>query len=1506
MNISIPFIRRPIGTTLLAFGLALAGILAFNLMPVSPLPQIEFPTISIQATLPGAAPETMATSVATPLERQLGRIAGITEITSSSRLGTAQITLQFDLSRNINGAARDVQAAINAARSNLPADLPSNPTYKIVNPSDAPIIILALTSDTYSSGQMYDIASTILQQKLSQVNGVGQVIVGGSSLPAVRLELNPTALNKYGISLEQVRTAVAAANNNRPKGQLSDEMHSYIIMTNDQLFKAADYQPLIISYQNSAPIRLSDLGEVIDSVEDLRNAGLSNGKPSVLLIIFKQPGANIIGTVDNVKSALRNLKADIPAAIDLSVVMDRTTTIRASLKDVEFTLILAVCLVIWVIYLFLGNFRAALIPSVVVPLSLLGTFCVMYLCGFSLDNLSLMAMTIATGFVVDDAVVVLENISRHIEAGLKPIQAAILGAKEVGFTVLSMSASLIAVFIPILLMGGIVGRLFREFALTLSIAILMSMVVSLTVTPMMSAYILKPEKKGHHQGRVMNFMMRHYRQSLGWALRRPKFMLTLTAATIASDIFLFVIIPKGFFPQQDVGRIVASIQAQQDISFQALKQKLNDYVKIVKDDPAVETVVGFIGGNSASGNAGTMYISLKPLEERKLPIDDIMGRLRGKLAAIPGASVYMRATQDLVIGGRQSNALYQYTLTSYDLNELNTWAPRVLEKLATLPGIVDVNSDQLSNGKEVFVTIDRDAASRLGVSPQTIDNTLYDAFGQRQIAIMYTALNQYHVVMELAPQYWQRPETLDLIYAPSATNNQIPLSVVTKSKISNTLLLVNHQGQFPAATISFNLLPGYSLGQAVEMINEATTEIGMPKATMHGSFQGTAQAFQDSLSSQPLLILAALIAVYIVLGILYESTIHPITILSTLPSAGIGAMIALLLTGTELSIIAIIGMILLIGIVKKNAIMMIDFALEKERQQHKSAIASIYEACLLRFRPIMMTTMAAILSAVPLAFGSGVGSELRKPLGISIIGGLIFSQMLTLYTTPVIYLSMERVSSWWKRRHKQTSVVVLPLLLLLLNACEVGPDYVRPVIETPAQFKEPPAGWKFATPQDTVDRGTWWDMFNDPLLSNLVAEVELTNQNLALAEAQHRQSQALVDQARAGFFPTINATTSATRQKSFSTGSTNLASAPTNLYNVGLNATWELDVWGSVRRSVESSEAGAEAAAANVALTKLSSEASLTQFYYELRAVDATQKLLDETVGSYQKLLVLTQNRHRMGVSTGLDIAQAESQLKTAEVKAIDNKVTRAQYEHAIAVLVGKAASDFSIPVDSSALPEPPTLPSALPATLMERRPDIAQAERQMAQANATIGVNIAAYFPNLTLNGSGGYESTLWHKLFTAPSQIWSMAGQMAQLVFDGGLVSGKVEAARAAYDQSVANYRQVVLTAFQETEDNLAALRILESEIKSQVEAVKAAKKQLNLTINEYKSGTIYFSDVMTAEINYFTARSNYIAIAARRLTATASLVKSLGGGWCSSDLIREGNWEHKPSPTQQENNR
>jgi multidrug efflux pump len=1019
MNISEPFVKRPVATTLLTIGLTLAGVVAFRLLPVAPLPQVDFPTISVTASLPGASPETMAATVATPLERQLGRIAGVTEITSSSSLGSARITLQFDLSRDINGAANDVQAAINAARSQLPSSLPNNPTYRKVNPAAAPIMILAMTSDSLTRGQMYDAASTIVAQKLSQLNGVGQVSVGGGSLPAVRVELNPTALNKYGIGFDTVRTALGAANANRPKGLVEEDDRQWWIYANDQAKTAKEYLPMIIAYRNGAAVRLADVAEeVVDSVQDVRNAGSANGKPAVLLIISGEPGANIIDTVDRIQAMLPVLQASIPSAIDMKVMMERTSTIRASLSEVERTIIIAVVLVILVTFLFLRDARAALIPCVAVPVSLIATFGAMYLCGYSLNNLSLMALTIATGFVVDDAIVVLENVTRHVEKGMEPRAAALQGAKEVGFTVLSMSLSLIAVFIPILLMGGIVGRLFREFAVTLSVAILISLLVSLTTTPMMCALLLKrrPEQRGrlYRAGeRFFAVLLGGYERSLRWALRHARLMLVLLVVTVGLNVYLYVIIPKGFFPQQDTGRLVGFIRADQSISFQAMRGKLSNFVEIVRNDPAVENVTAFTGGGQL--NTGSMFISLKPLKERKETADQVVARLRVKLAKEPGANLFLQPVQDFRVGGRQSSTLYQYTLLGEDLEELRTWAPRLARALQDVPQLTDVDSDQQVRGLQVSLVIDRPTAARMGVTPRMIDATLNNAFGQAQVSTIYSTLNQYRVIMEAAPRYAQGPESLKEVYIVTGSGQQVPLSAIAKYEYTNTSLSVNHQSQFAATTISFNLPIDVSLSDAVTAINATMARIGMP-ASITGGFQGTARAFQASQASQVWLILAALLTVYIVLGILYESYVHPITILSTLPSAGIGALLALLAFKTEFSIIALIGVILLIGIVKKNAIMMIDFALDAERREGKAPEVAIFEACLLRFRPILMTTVAAMLAAVPLALGSGDGAELRRPLGISILGGLFVSQLLTLYTTPVVYLYLDRLRLWGLRQ----------------------------------------------------------------------------------------------------------------------------------------------------------------------------------------------------------------------------------------------------------------------------------------------------------------------------------------------------------------------------------------------------------------------------------------------------------------------------------------------------------
>jgi len=1074
VNPSEIFIRRPVATTLLTLGVAMAGGLAFFLLPVSPLPQVDFPTISVRATLPGASPEVVATSVATPLERHLGQIADVTEMTSSSSVGSTRITLQFGLDRDIDGAARDVEAAINAARADLPSSLRQNPTYRKVNPADAPIMILALTSDTLTRGQMYDAATTIIEQKLSQVDGVGEVDVGGSALPAVRAELNPNALSKYGIGLEDVRAALASANAHSPKGAIEQSGKRYQIYANDNASTAAQFAPLIIAYRNNAAVRLSDVAQVNDSVENIRNAGLANGKPAVLVIIYRQPGANIISTVDRVRAQIPFLEAEIPAGIDITQAMDQSVTIRASLKDVEITLLISVVLVIMVVFLFLRSPRATFIPAVAVPVSLIGTFGVMYLLGFSLDNLSLMALTVATGFVVDDAIVVLENTTRHLEAGMPRFQAALLGAREVGFTVLSMSLSLVAVFTPILLMGGIIGRLFREFAMTLSVAILASLLVSLTTTPMMCAYLLRRERTGKDapragllarvtgvSERVFERAHGFYAKSLTGALKRAPLVLAILAATLCLNVFLFYIVPKGFFPQQDTGRLTGSIQADQSISFQLMSQKLTQFINIVHNDKAVASVVGFTGGGQTNG--GFVFASLKPIGERS-SVTDVITRLRREMAVVPGATLFFQAVQDIRVGGRQSNAQYQYTLQGDDLDELNEWGPKITAAMQKLPEMTDVNSDQQNKGLETDLQIDRSSAARLGLTVSAIDNTLYDAFGQRQVSTIYNPLNQYHVIMEVAPEFWQSPDTLKQLYVSTSggavggtqSTNAVAGTVVQKGQITSassvagdaarnlannyiansthsststgsaiattaetmvplaafssygpgtTPLAVNHQGLSVANTISFNLAPGKSLSDATSAIADVMRNLGVP-ADIHGSFQGTAGAYQASLANEPILILAALAAVYIVLGVLYESYVHPVTILSTLPSAGVGAVLALLLFQT----------ILLIGIVKKNAIMMIDFALDAERTQNLSSYDAIYLACLMRFRPIMMTTMAAMLGAIPLAIGFGEGAELRRPLGIAIVGGLLVSQVLTLYTTPVIYLYLDRFRLWSKAR----------------------------------------------------------------------------------------------------------------------------------------------------------------------------------------------------------------------------------------------------------------------------------------------------------------------------------------------------------------------------------------------------------------------------------------------------------------------------------------------------------
>jgi multidrug efflux pump len=1018
VNVSAPFIHRPVATTLLTMAIAIAGGIAFQVLPVSPLPQVDFPTINVGAGLPGASAEIMASSVATPLERQLGHIAGVTEMTSSSGLGSTNITIQFDLSRDIDGAARDVEAAINAARTYLPANLPGNPTYRKVNPGDAPIMIIGLTSDVYGTDKLYDVASTVMLQKISQIQGVGQVGAGGGALPSVRVEVNPTKLASYGLTMANLRSVLSLQNSNLARGQITDGNVSADIVVNGQISHADEYKPLILGYKNGAAVRLSDVADVVDSVQNLRAGGYLNGKRAVMLIISRQPGANIIDTVDRIYAQLPALDASIPSGIDITVVMDRTTTIKASVTTVERTLLISIALVILVVFLFLRNPRATLIPLVAVPTSLVGTFAAMYLFGFSLDNLSLMALTVSTGFVVDDAIVVMENITRHIENGMEPFAATLRGAREIGFTVMTISMSLIAVFIPLLLMGGIVGRLFREFAVTLSTAIVVSMVVSLSTTPMMCAYILKSEHEQKH-GRVymaserfFEWVLNLYRRSLRWTLDNPGLVLTGLFLTIALNVAIAIKIPKGFFPQQDTGQLNGNMRGPQDSSYPPMNEALLKIQGVIKSDPAVKNVIGFTGGGGAT-NSGQFFIMLKPLAERKVSAAEVINRLRPRLSKITGASAFLQASQDLRIGGRGGNAQYQYTIQADNITDLQIWGPKLLQAMTRLPGLQDVSSDQQNGGLDQLVTFDRMTAARLGQTASSLDSALYADFGQSQVSLIYTQLNQYYVVLEVAPQFSQTPADLKNVYIhPSAGNSTVtgntPLLSAATVRTNTTPLSLNHTGLFPSVTVSFNLAPNVSLSDATVAIDEMQQKLGIPP-TVRGFFAGTLQAYQQSLGSEPMLIVTAVLAVYIVLGVLYESLVHPLTIISTLPSASVGAMLALMMFKQDLNVISIIGIVLLIGIVKKNAIMMIDFALQAEREGGMNTEDAIFEACMLRFRPIMMTTMAALFGALPLAFGTGTGSELRRPLGITIVGGLVVSQMLTLYTTPVVYLALDRL-----------------------------------------------------------------------------------------------------------------------------------------------------------------------------------------------------------------------------------------------------------------------------------------------------------------------------------------------------------------------------------------------------------------------------------------------------------------------------------------------------------------
>ncbi len=1570
MNLSQPFVRRPVATVLLTVGVALAGIAAFFVLPVAPLPQVDYPTISVSARLPGASPDTMATSVATPLERRLGVIAGVNEITSSSGNGSARISLQFDLTRKIDSAAREVQAAINASRVDLPATLRSNPTYRKVNPAAAPVVILALTSDTRSPGQIYEAVSNLVQQKLAQVEGVGDVEIGGGSLPAVRVELLPYALNRYGVSMEDVRAAIQAANANRPKGAVEGGGRRLQIYTGTNTTtggrSAADYRDLVVAWRNDAPVRLRDIADVIDGVEDIHTLGLFNGQPAVIVLVTPQPDANVIETVNGVRDLLPELQAQLPRDVRLQVASDRTTSIRASLHEIEVTLLISVVLVVLVVSAFLRSARATIIPAVATVVSLLGTFGVMYLLGFSLNNLSLMALTVATGFVVDDAIVVLENTSRHIEQGMDRFRAALLGAREVGFTVLSISLSLVAVFIPLLFMGGQVGRLFREFAVTLSAAVMISLVISLTTTPMMCAWLLQPDAHERKQGRIARFfersfarVQRAYEVSLDWALSSMTLVMLILVAVIALNGYLFLNVPKGFFPQQDTGQLNGGLRADQSISFQAMQGKLRELVDIIHRDPAVDTVVGFTGGGRAGG--GFLFANLKPIGERKERGTAVIARLRPQLAQVTGVSLFLNPVQDVRMGGRQSSSTYQYTLKSDNITDLRAWATRLAEAMKGQPALTDVDTDQQENGVETFVTVDRASAARLGITARDVDNALYDAFGQRQVATIYDELNQYHVIMEVAQPYSRSPEALKDVYVParatgtgtttasagsaSTTTNaatasassgsngsngnsnsggnsangstaattsvvnpalrdpsggqalsatatrMVPLAAFAHFSETSAPTAVNHQDGELATTISFNLAENSTLSDAQAAIRAAEASIGMP-TNVRGSFQGTARSFQASQQEQPLLIAAAVIVIYIVLGILYESLVHPITVLSTLPSAGVGAVLALLLFGMEFSIIALIGLFLLIGIVKKNAILIIDFALEAERARgavrgrgrargvppalpadphddsRRSARCAAARHRLRRRR-----------GAAPPARHRDHRRAHREPgADASHHAGRVHPPRSAAPAQP----ARARAESRRRRRHaragRQRMMAstfrrnVAAALAFLLTACSVGPTYQRPEAPTSATFKEA-EGWVPANPSDALERGPWWTLFDDATLNDLAARVEVSNQNVAAAVAAYDQARALVREQRASLFPVVNLDGGANRTRS--------GGATRSNYQVSLGGTWEPDVWGRLRRGVASASASAEASAADLAAARLAAQGELAVAYFNLRQADAQRALLVATIEGYRRNLQIAQNRYDAGVVARTDVLQAQTQLSNSEAELVGLERQRAQLEHAIAVLVGEAPANFSI-ATVSWFPHMPEIPVGVPSTLLERRPDIAAAERRVAAANEQIGIAEAAYFPSFNLAASLGQGASRLGDLFSASSTLWSVGLTAAQTLFNAGATRERVAGARAAHEEAVARYRQTVLAAFQDVEDQLAASRVLAQQEDLRRQAAEAAAAVEEQVLNRYRSGLVGYTEVVIAQATALSARRALVQLLADRQTTAVALIQSLGGGW------------------------
>jgi multidrug efflux pump len=1531
MNLSAPFIRRPIATTLLTIGIALSGIAGFFILPVAPLPQVDFPAISVNAQLSGASPETMAASVATPLERRLGVIAGVNEMTSNSSAGSTRISLQFDLSRDIDAAAREVQAAINASRNDLPATLRNNPTYRKMNPADAPVIILALTSKTRTPGQIYDAVSNIVSQKVAQVQGVGDVEIGGGSLPAVRVELNPFSLHRFGIASDDVRAAIQAATANRPRGAVENDDRRLQIEVDNPGRDIATYRRIVIAWRDGAPVHLGDVAQVREGAENTRLLGLFNGQAAVIVLVTRQPGANIIETVDGVRALVPLLRAQLPQDIDLQVASDGTSSIRASLREIELTLVVSVVLVILVVGFFLRGVRATLIPAVATVVSLLGTFGVMSLLGYSLNNISLMALTVATGFVVDDAIVVLENIHRWRERGVSRLRAALRGAREVGFTVLSISASLVAVFIPMLFMGGQPGRLFAEFAVTLSVAVAISLVISLTTTPMMCAWFLpaheekiKANRFSRWMGRINNGLLYAYGRSLDWALASKGLVMLILIAVIALNVYLYVNVPKGFFPQQDSGQLSGGLRADQSISSSAMQGKLRQVVGIIRADEAVDSVVGFTGGGRLGG--GFLFVNLKPLDERGIGGQAVIARLRPQLAQVTGLQVFLNPLQDLRMGGRSSRSTYQYTLRSDNLAALQLWATRLADALKTAPMLEDVDTDQSENAVESFVTIDRDAAARLGVTAIDIDNALYNAFGQRAVATVFGELNQYRVVMEWSPRDARGPTALDDVFVPASriaaslvsnpgsrdpsTGNalantvrtMVPLSAVAQFSENPAPASIAHQGTELATTVSFNLVEGANLADAKTAIEQAEARIAMP-TSVRGSFQGSALSAQQSQGQQPLLILAAIAVIYIVLGILYESLVHPLTVLSTLPSAGVGAVLALLIFRMEFSLIALIGIFLLIGIVKKNAILIIDFALEAQRTRGLSPVDAVRQACMQRFRPILMTTLAAALGALPLAIGFGEGAELRRPLGVAIIGGLIASQLLTLLTTPVVYLLLER----WRRRGgprgdaqrgrlrdrlrrsgplraaPSSSLALLALLVPLLIGV-AGCASTEPATTTPLAV---PDAWRAPQLVTAIDvpwvsasgelpaHGRWWMGFGDPVLNALVEAAPDNSPTVVAAAANLARAQATWGQQAAARWPTLGLDASATR----SGGEGSLSGG--NEFQTGLSASWALDLFGRVNGLVRSAGAGVQASQADLAGARLAVQAGLATNVLALRSAEAEAQLLDRTITAYERSLVIARNRYDAGVAPKSDVLQAQTQLANARADRAAVQAQRERLFNAAAVLAGRAPAQFVLEPAAWA-GDMPRVPAGVPSLLLRRRPDVASAERQVAAAGAQIGAARAAYFPSISLSASAGVGSTRVSDLFNASNLLWSIGAAAAQTLFDAGATRAAVRVAEADRDAALATYRQTVLTAFEEVENGLGDLQSLSQQLQWRREASAAADQTEQQVENRYRAGQVGYTEVVSAQTTALSARRSVVQLQGSLQTSGIALIQALGGGW------------------------